>query len=99
MKNKTTRYAIAIATCTGIFFLFSLFSAYMKWEAFGGVIVMSGLLAIIALVWRMITKPSFPTKKDGVETEYECIHCGYTSEKDFNWCPKCKKNDDGVLLE
>lgn len=29
------------------------------------------------------------------EMQYECIHCGYTQTNNFDFCPKCGKNDDG----
>ncbi len=33
------------------------------------------------------------------EYTYECIHCGFTSGEEFEYCPECKKNDDGIQLE
>ncbi len=32
----------------------------------------------------------------GEITNYECIHCNYTQEYDFEFCPKCHKDDNGV---
>ena len=53
-----------------------------------------GLLApIIAYFWIKSLRPI------AVEVDYECIHCDYKSEKDFSFCPKCKKNDEGLTFE
>lgn len=27
---------------------------------------------------------------------YECLHCGHESNKDFEYCPKCLKDDEGL---
>lgn len=39
-------------------------------------------------------------KNDDTKTiSFECIHCNYKSETDFTYCPKCKKNDNGLIIE
>lgn len=30
-------------------------------------------------------------------TTYECIHCGYEDDNDFDYCPSCGKNDNGEI--
>lgn len=43
-----------------------------------------------------ITK-NFKAKETQIDTTitYDCIHCGYKQFADFEYCPKCGKNDDG----
>lgn len=40
---------------------------------------------------------NFKAKETQIDTTvtYDCIHCGYKQFVDFEYCPKCGKNDDG----
>lgn len=43
--------------------------------------------------------PNAVTKEAFIESErdfYYCTHCDYTQEDDFEYCPKCLKNDEGL---
>ena len=44
----------------------------------------------------MKSNPKTANEVDKVKYVYECIHCGFEDADDFMYCPKCKKNDEGV---
>jgi len=70
----------------------------------GGWGIFAFLLPSIALIilgcMKKLKKPSSDNsdKEDNEENyTYECVHCGHIQSDDFEFCPNCKKNDDGQL--
>lgn len=51
---------------------------------------------IIVVKNKSIENESGDTKPEFI---FECIHCGFEKDSEFEFCPKCYKNDDGFTMD
>lgn len=67
---------------------------YIFWGAivFGGYQFLKGLK-------NLVTQEKLHSKINVDEFIYYCKYCGFEREIDFDYCPECEKNNDGVLAE
>ena len=110
-KWKVWLLTVLIKFTLSFFYTITLYSIdihsinpYAILPLLSGTVPATTLSFFIALGMKSFIVKTFKQKEDNLKNieekndEYECIHCGFVDDKEFDYCPHCDKDDNGLTI-